>query len=225
LVWHGLMHAVDVVPTLCALAGIAPIEKPGLALDGVDISKALAANKTSPRSSVVLDVEKPGAGNWSKFGNGVVRMDVFDKEEGGGARMHAWKLHCTTTSSGFGARPGDWSNAEPHFNVTGSEPAIKFGAYQLFELMADPSERNDLCGGPAQHIPCSPPAPGCIESNCATRAGVPTAIFKQLLAMYAKERAQAVYPFTRGPPGHPGDGGTPGVWEPWLNSTALSSTE
>lgn len=132
LTWDGLMHAVDWLPTLCSLVGCKPFPlqpggKYGLALDGIDVSAALINNVSSPRCSVVLDVEEP-TGVWADYGQGVVRIG-------------AWKLH-----AGFPVnekRPGDWSNHRPWENVTFSEPTTDHGPLQLFNVLEDPSERID----------------------------------------------------------------------------------
>ncbi len=55
----GLMHVVDMLPTLSALAGMAPDgTKP---LDGMDVWQAVAAAQPSPREDMVYNVE-PGQG-------------------------------------------------------------------------------------------------------------------------------------------------------------------
>ena len=43
----------------------------------MDVSAAIAGNATSPRTSVILDIEDPAGkhNNWTQFGDGVVRID------------------------------------------------------------------------------------------------------------------------------------------------------
>jgi hypothetical protein len=199
-VWRGLMHAVDVLPTLLGCAGVAPIApKAGLELDGMDLSTAIAADSESPRSTVILDIELPNQkAIWGQYGDGVVRKDI------GG---HSWKLMIKTSS--IMGRPGDWSNKEPWFNVTASEPAPQLKSpYELFDVAADPSERHDLCVGSS----------GPNNSWCRNNTGVPTAVFDALVAMYEAEKAVAVYPFIRGKKGKPDKDG---VWTPWLDLEKL----
>ena len=62
--------------------------------------------------------------------------------------------------------------------------------YQLFDVLADPSERDDLYGNPKYD-----------------------SVVHDLKAMYAAERAVAVYPCKRGPSGHANEDG---VLQPWL---------
>lgn len=50
----GMVHVVDMYPTLTGLAGAAPRTKP---LDGVDVWPALSRNAPSPRHEVVYNVE------------------------------------------------------------------------------------------------------------------------------------------------------------------------
>lgn len=64
--------------------------------------------------------------------------------------------------------------------------------YQLFDVLADPSERSDLYGQPQYD-----------------------SIVSDLKALYAAERAVAVYPCIRGPSGRPN---SDGVLQPWLTS-------
>jgi len=178
LFWNGLMHAVDWLPTICKLAHCKPFpEQPdvkyGLALDGVDVSEAVMSNGSSPRKSVVLDIEK--------HAQGVVRID-------------RWKLMSGYSSTD--ARPGDWSNSKPWENVTASEPTIDHGILQLFDVVADPSERMDL----------------------VNNTDLPEDVLNELLTMLQAELAVAVYPFSLGPKGSCNG---EGVWEPWLNETDL----
>ena len=68
-------------------------------------------------------------------------------------------------------------------------------AYQLFDVIADPSERNDLYGKPGYD-----------------------AITAGLKEMYQRERAIAVYPCIRGPAGK---ANAAGVLQPWLGPNDL----
>jgi len=187
------MHAVDWLPTLGAVAGYIPTPRTkGIVLDGVDHWSSLVNNSTSPRTSVILDIEKPSIiERWGDVGAGVVRKGSY-------------KLHIGNT--GQLERPGDWSPPRVDLNVTHNEPttfctrdniktSTNCAAYQLFDVIADPSERQDLFG--------------------QTRYD---AIVEELKAIYAAERAVAVYPCIRGPTGKPN---ADGVLQPWLKAKDL----
>ncbi len=63
----GLMHVVDMLPTLSALAGMAPDgTKP---LDGMDVWQAVAAAQPSPREDMVYNVERGKARSGWGTGN------------------------------------------------------------------------------------------------------------------------------------------------------------
>lgn len=186
----GLMHAVDWLPTLGSVVGYAPTPRTkGMLLDGVDHWASIVGNTSSPRSSVILDIERPSIiPRWGDVGAGVVRKGNY-------------KLHIG--DAGQLVRPGDWSPPHVDRNVTHNEPttfctreniktSTNCAAYQLFDVIADPSERNDLYGQEQYQ-----------------------SIVEDLKAMYAAERAVAVYPCTRGPSGKPNKDG---VLQPWLPS-------
>ena len=99
-------------------------------------------------------------------------------------------------------RPGDWSKPHPDAEVQVNEPTTfctvenmntssNCAAYQLFDVVADPSERKDLYAT-AGH-----------ESVVA-----------ELKAMYDAEREVAVYPCLRGVAGRANEDG---VLQPWLS--------
>ena len=75
-------------------------------------------------------------------------------------------------------------------NVCNMNTSTNCAAYQLFDVIADPSERHDLYGE---------------ATHDATVA--------ELKEMYAKERAVARYPCMRGPAGR---ANAEGVLQPWL---------
>ena len=75
-------------------------------------------------------------------------------------------------------------------NVCNMNTSTNCAAYQLFDVIADPSERHDLYGE---------------ATYDATVA--------ELKEMYAKERAVARYPCMRGPAGR---ANAEGVLQPWL---------
>lgn len=188
--YWGLMHAVDWLPTLGSVAGYTPTPRvKGIKLDGVDHWASLINNASSPRTSVILDIEKPTIqAQWGDVGAGVVRK--------GDLKLHIGDV-------GQLIRPGDWSRPDSNVNVTHNEPtpyctrdnmntSTNCAAYQLFDVIADPEERNDLYG--KQQF---------------------TPIVEELKAMYAVERAVAVYPCLRGKTGQPN---ADGVLQPWLHA-------
>jgi len=65
----GVMHVVDMMPTLAALAG-APVTR-SKPLDGMNVWPTLSANATSPRTEVVYNVEPTQGsvreGNWKLY--------------------------------------------------------------------------------------------------------------------------------------------------------------
>lgn len=136
LTYDGIIHAVDWLPTLCALAGcVVPAPLPaaqrkrfGLDIDGIDHSAALRNNDSSAaRKYIVLDIEKPKIGEYESYG--VVRIGEY-------------KLHL---GPGSPQRPGDWSSHAPYINVTLSEKTTHFGkANQLYNVVSDPAERDDV---------------------------------------------------------------------------------
>lgn len=74
----GLIHAVDMYPTLATLAGAQTAKcKP---LDGVDVWKTIAANAASPRSEIVYNVEPfRGAvrnGDWKAVWRAVIPSTI-----------------------------------------------------------------------------------------------------------------------------------------------------
>jgi arylsulfatase A-like enzyme len=183
------MHAVDWVPTLASVAGYSPSPRvPGIYLDGVDHWQSLINNGSSPRTSVILDIEKPQIiQRWGDVGAGVVRKGDY-------------KLHIGDT--GQLVRPGDWSPPDGYDNITETEPtpfctredlntSNNCAPYQLFDVIHDPSERHDLYGQPGYET-----------------------IIAELKAMYEEERKVAKYPCTRGPTGH---ANKEGVLQPWLS--------
>ncbi len=56
----GMMHVVDMYPTLATLAG-APLDK-GKALDGMDVWRTISENAPSPRTEIVYNIEPFRAG-------------------------------------------------------------------------------------------------------------------------------------------------------------------
>ena len=123
--YFGLMHAVDWMPTLsagehnlrtaflfslrfhtdccCPVAGykVAP-KTAGIEIDGINHWMSIAANASSPRTSVILDIEKPSIRPmWGDVGAGVVRKGNY-------------KLHIG--DCGQLGRPGDWSRPNPDTN-------------------------------------------------------------------------------------------------------------
>eukprot|EP00040_Diaphanoeca_grandis_P019191 m.101165 g.101165 ORF g.101165 m.101165 type:complete len:589 (-) comp27310_c0_seq1:204-1970(-) len=187
--YWGLMHAVDWVPTLANVAGYVAVPRvAGIKLDGIDHWHALITNTSSPRTSIILDIEKPNViSRWGDVGSGVVRNGSY-------------KLHIG--DAGQLIRPGDWSPPDAFDNVSASEPtpfcthfniatSTNCAPYQLFDVIEDPSERNDLFGKPGYDD-----------------------IVANLKAIYETERAVAVYPCIRGPEGKPNK---EGVLQPWLS--------
>ena len=78
--YWGLMHAVDWVPTLANVAGYAATPKTaGIVLDGIDHWHAIITNTTSPRTSIILDIESPHPviPRWGDVGAGVVRNGSY----------------------------------------------------------------------------------------------------------------------------------------------------
>merc|ERR1711879_754310 len=144
--------------------------------DSVSQWHAIVSNSSSPRSSVILDIEIPAVHpQWGDVGAGVVRKGRY-------------KLHIG--DCGQLIRPGDWSQPHPAVNVTHPEPTVfcthlnmntstNCAPYQLFDVLNDPSERHDLFGKQ--------------EFNDTV---------EELKALYEAERAVAVYPCLRGPQGH-----------------------
>lgn len=186
-IYSGLMHVVDWVPTICEAVGATVDPRPGILLDGVSHWKSIIGNTTSPRTRIVLDIEKPNVKFGPEIGAGVVRIGEY-------------KLHIG--DCGQFSRPGDWSPPDAWLNVTANEPSTYDGSnpYQLFNVVADPSERFDLINNASY-----------------------SAIVEELKAMYAQERVGAVYPFNRGPQGEPVlvQDSNPlskvmAVWLPWL---------
>ena len=184
LTYDGVIHAVDWLPTICALAGCtvpAPLpasqrKRYGLDIDGIDHSTALRTNDTTAgRTVVVLDVEAP------KHPTG----------EAGVVRMGEWKLHLGTDAPSS-SRPGDWSSHTPWMNVTLNENTThqSWGTSpQLYNVVTDPSERHDVINDTAH-----------------------TALVAKLRAFYHQEKDIAVYPFSLGPAGHPNKDGVWEPW-------------
>lgn len=105
--YWGLIHAVDWLPTLGDAAGYVPTPRvKGIVIDGISHWGSIAANSTSPRTSVILDVSKPTViPQWGDVGAGVVRKGNY-------------KLHIG--DAGQLQRPGDWS--PPDSDVNGERP-------------------------------------------------------------------------------------------------------
>ena len=74
----------------------------GIEIDGINHWMSIAANASSPRTSVILDIEKPSIRPmWGDVGAGVVRKGNY-------------KLHIG--DCGQLGRPGDWSRPNPDTN-------------------------------------------------------------------------------------------------------------
>ena len=74
----------------------------GIEIDGINHWMSIAANASSPRTSVILDIEKPSIHPmWGDVGAGVVRKGNY-------------KLHIG--DCGQLGRPGDWSRPNPDTN-------------------------------------------------------------------------------------------------------------
>ena len=87
----------------CSVAGykVAP-KTAGIEIDGINHWMSIAANASSPRTSVILDIEKPSIHPmWGDVGAGVVRKGNY-------------KLHIG--DCGQLGRPGDWSRPNPDTN-------------------------------------------------------------------------------------------------------------
>ena len=81
----------------------------GIEIDGINHWMSIAANASSPRTSVILDIEKPSIRPmWGDVGAGVVRKGNY-------------KLHIG--DCGQLGRPGDWSRPNPDTNGTCSPVA------------------------------------------------------------------------------------------------------
>jgi len=80
---EGLMHAVDLYPTLAKLAG-ASTEKCKAPLDGVNVWETIASNAPSPRTEIVYNIEPYRAaireGNWKLVWRSLIptSVELFD---------------------------------------------------------------------------------------------------------------------------------------------------
>ncbi len=111
--YSGLMHAVDWLPTLCAVAGCTPVpHTPGMAIDGVNQLSSILQNASSPRDRVIIDMEDPTGTKWPDIGSGAVRIGKY-------------KLHIG--DAGQFSRPGDWSPQDAWLNVSATEPSTYTG--------------------------------------------------------------------------------------------------
>lgn len=78
----GIMHVVDMLPTIAALAGVSLDQS--RPLDGMDVWQALAAGQASPREDLVYNIEPTqGAvrdGNWKLYWQTLLppKVELFD---------------------------------------------------------------------------------------------------------------------------------------------------
>lgn len=119
-----LMHISDWFPTLLYVAGIKFVAKSGFALDGMNQWKMIALNNSSPRHSILHNVQPSGA---------VVPNLPWDA-----VRVGPWKLHVRTNKAARRVPP-------PGFKprVT-RHPRAFNNSFFLFHIPSDPYEQTNL---------------------------------------------------------------------------------
>ena len=124
--YDGLLHAVDLYPTLLALAG-ASTDQP-LPLDGKNAWPAIAEGKPSPREEVLVNVEND---------RGAVRRGDWKLVWGGKRAMEGGEDPAPERAADSKSGKRANRNAEP-------DPAADRNPYALFNLAEDPGETTDL---------------------------------------------------------------------------------
>ncbi|XP_025102975.1 arylsulfatase J-like [Pomacea canaliculata] len=113
--YNGLVHAVDWYPTLVRAAGGRNLPEN---IDGLDLWGSISRNEVSPRQEFVYDIN-----------------DVKDRAA---LRFQNYKLTWK-----YPGNPGGWYNPPPGVNAP-AEPRPGRKEYSLYDLNADPTERNDI---------------------------------------------------------------------------------
>lgn len=115
---EALLHGVDWLPTICAIAGVKGCGDTGMALDGIDQSAALFANASGTRQFVLYGQHDDAPNEFKPYDDAI-------RDAAG------WKL-----IQGWGGKPSDWSTAPPNAS---SVPAY-YGASDR-ELLLDSTLR------------------------------------------------------------------------------------
>ena len=140
-VFPGVVHVSDIYPTLCSLVGADPTDSPSSddpehwfwPVDGMDVWQFVTAGGANPR------VGKP-----------LVLSSPYTSGPGGGAmRVDQWKLVNNAKSAPWSQR--DYTRSNGNQTCKDGKPAGTRGCLVctverpcLYDVVADPSERNDL---------------------------------------------------------------------------------
>jgi arylsulfatase A-like enzyme len=131
-----LMHAVDLLPTL---AGVAGIDIRDLKFDGVNQGPAIFENKPSARDEILLQLDPPNP-DTQYIGVAAIRHKQW--------KLIVGQVNCTEDPKGwqrpyvpnYDSCPSGWVM----INTTMIHPPPQPSLVWLFDIIADPYEKNDL---------------------------------------------------------------------------------
>lgn len=133
--WGGLVHAVDLFPSLLEALGVTDSPRPGFELDGISMWQAWRSSGTSPRSDLLVNIDTFRDGWMRPIPSSAALVRV--------AGPRQWKLLV-----GYPGPPDIWK-APPELGVSslGEGQAYVFcRPYCLYDVAADPMEKQDLAG-------------------------------------------------------------------------------
>ncbi|XP_007109935.2 arylsulfatase I [Physeter macrocephalus] len=184
---RALVHITDWYPTLVGLAGGTTSAADGL--DGYDVWPAISEGRASPRTEILHNIDP--LYNHARHGSLEGGFGIWNTAVQAAIRVGEWKL--LTGDPGYGdwippqtlaAFPGSWWNLE---RMASARQAV-----WLFNISADPYEREDLAG---------------------QRPDVVRALLARLVD-YNRTAIPVRYP-AENPRAHPDFNG--GAWGPWAS--------
>ncbi|XP_058576071.1 arylsulfatase I [Neofelis nebulosa] len=184
---RALVHITDWYPTLVGLAGGTASAADGL--DGYDVWPAISEGRASPRTEILHNIDP--LYNHARHGSLEAGFGIWNTAVQAAIRVGEWKL--LTGDPGYGdwippqtlaAFPGSWWNLE---RMASARQAV-----WLFNISADPYEREDLAG---------------------QRPDVVRALLARLVD-YNRTAIPVRYP-AENPRAHPDFNG--GAWGPWAS--------
>uniref|UniRef100_F6PJQ5 Arylsulfatase family member I n=1 Tax=Equus caballus TaxID=9796 RepID=F6PJQ5_HORSE len=184
---RALVHITDWYPTLVGLAGGTASATDGL--DGYDVWPAISEGRASPRTEILHNIDP--LYNHARHGSLEGGFGIWNTAVQAAIRVGEWKL--LTGDPGYGdwippqtlaAFPGSWWNLE---RMASARQAV-----WLFNISADPYEREDLAG---------------------QRPDVVRALLARLVD-YNRTAIPVRYP-AENPRAHPDFNG--GAWGPWAS--------